>query len=272
VSISVGPVWEQGEPYERYVGRWSRPVGRELLAWLAVPQGATWLDVGSGTGALSETILAAASPAAVTGVDSAEGFVAHARVAVPAATFVVGDAQGLPFGDGSFDAVVSGLVLNFVPDPGRAVAEMTRVARPGGTVAAYVWDYAGRMELMRVFWDPAAELDPAARELDEGIRFRGLDRDGLERLFSAAGQAEVDSRAIDVPTVFRDFDDYWEPFLGGQGPAPAYVASLGEAERMRLRELLCERLPAGADGSISMVARAWAARGLKAAPPEEGRT
>jgi SAM-dependent methyltransferase len=267
MSLSVGAIWKHGEPYERYVGRWSRPVGRELLAWLAVPKGASWLDVGSGTGALSETILAAASPAAVTGVDSAEGFVAHARTAVPAATFLVGDAQELPFADGSFDAVVSGLVLNFVPDPGRAVAEMTRVARPGGTVAAYVWDYAGRMELMRVFWDAAGELDPAARELDEGIRFRALGRDGLARLFWAAGQAEVDSRAIDVPTVFRDFDDYWEPFLGGQGPAPAYVASLGEAERTSLRELLRERLPSASDGSISLLARAWAARGLSATPP-----
>jgi len=261
MSSSLGAVWEQGEPYERYVGRWSRPAGRELLAWLAVPAGASWLDVGSGTGALSETILAAAAPAAVTGVDSAEGFVAHGRAAVPAATFVVGDAQELPFADGSFDAVVSGLVLNFVPDPALAVAEMTRVARPAGTVAAYVWDYAGRMELMRVFWDAAGELDPAAHDLDEGIRFRALDRDGLEHLFSAAGLAEVDSRAIDVPTVFRDFDDYWEPFLGGQGPAPAYVASLGEAQRKRLRDLLRERLPTAPDGSISLVARAWAARG-----------
>jgi SAM-dependent methyltransferase len=208
----------------------------------------------------------------VTGVDSAEGFVSHARAAVPTATFVVGDAQELPFADGSFDAVVSGLVLNFVPDPGRAVAEMTRVARAGGTIAAYVWDYVGRMELMRAFWDAAGELDPAARDLDEGIRFRALDRSGLERLFAAAGQPDASSRPIDIPTVFGDFDDYWEPFLGGQGPAPAYVASLGEAERNRLRELLRERLPAAPDGSISLVARAWAARGLSATPPEAART
>jgi SAM-dependent methyltransferase len=265
-------LWEQGEPYERYVGRWSRLVAREFLDWLAVPPGASWLDVGSGTGALSETILELTSPASVTGVDSAEGFVGHARAAVPAASFLVGDAQELPFADDSFDAVVSGLVLNFVPDPGRAVGEMTRVARPGGTVGAYVWDYGRGMELMRLFWDAAGELDPAARDLDEGIRFRALERDGLERLFGAAGQEDASSRAIDVPTVFRDFDDYWEPFLGGQGPAPAYVASLGEAGRTRLRELLRERLPSAPHGSISLVARAWAARGLSAAPPEEART
>jgi SAM-dependent methyltransferase len=260
----VTEVWERGNPYEAYVGRWSRLVGRELLDWLAVPEGCDWLDVGSGTGALASTIVAAAAPASVTGVDPAEGFVAYARGAVPDATFVVGDAQRLPFQDNSFDAVVSGLVLNFVPDPALAVAEMTRVARPGAAVAAYVWDYAGRMELMRRFWDAAAELDPAARELDESRRFRAFERpENLERLFAATGQAEVRSRAIDVPTVFADFDDYWRPFLGGQGPAPAYAMSLDEEARGRLRELLRERLPTAGDGSISLVARAWAVRGSK---------
>src|SRR5829696_2238736 len=238
MSVPAGQVWEHGEPYERYVGRWSRLVAREFLDWLAVPPGASWLDVGSGTGALSATVLEVTSPASVTGVDPAEGFVAHARAAVPAATFVVGDAQELPFAEGSFEVAVSGLVLNFVADPGRAVAEMTRVTRPGGAVAAYVWDYAGRMELMRTFWNAAGELDPAARELDEGIRFRALDGDALESLFAAAGHVDVVSRAIDVPTVFRNFDDYWEPFLGGQGPAPAYVTSLDDEARTTLRELL----------------------------------
>jgi SAM-dependent methyltransferase len=261
VSASAGQVWERGDPYERYVGRWSRLVAREFVDWLGMAPGAAWLDVGSGTGALSATILELASPAEVTGVDSAEGFVEHAHTAAPRARFMVADARELPFAADSFDAVVSGLVLNFVPDPARAVAEMTRTARPGGTVAAYVWDYAGRMELMRYFWDAAAELDPAARELDEGIRFRSLDQDGLERLFAARGQSEVTSRAIDVPTVFRDFDDYWEPFLGGQGPAPAYAASLEAAARTTLRERLRERVPSAADGSIRLVARAWAVRG-----------
>jgi SAM-dependent methyltransferase len=252
-------VWEQGEPYERYVGRWSRPVARELVGWLAVPPGREWLDVGCGTGALSATILELGEPAAVTGVDPAEGFVAHARATVAGATFVVGDAQQLPFPDSAFDAVVSALVLNFVPDPGRAAGEMARVAR--GQVAAYVWDYAGRMELMRHFWDAAGELDPKARELDEGRRFRAFERpDNLEALFSGAGLSEVESRAIDVPTVFRDFEDYWQPFLGGQGPAPAYATSLPEDERARLRELLRERL---GDGPIELAARAWAVRGTK---------
>lgn len=244
MSEAATSVWGQGEPYERYVGRWSRLVARELLDWLEVPPGQAWLDVGSGTGALSSTVLELAAPASVTGVDPSEGFVAHARMAVPGARFVVGDAQELPFADGVFDAVVSGLVLNFVPDAERALRELTRVARSSGTVAAYVWDYSGRMELMRWFWDAAGDLDPAAQALDEGRRFRAFERpDNLERSFRAAGQEQVASRAIDVPTVFRDFDDYWEPFLGGQGPAPAYVASLGEEDRERLRASLEERLP-----------------------------
>jgi SAM-dependent methyltransferase len=267
MSLSAGQVWEHGDRYERYVGRWSRLVGQELLDWLAVAPASDWLDVGSGTGALSRTIVERASPASVTGIDPAAGFVAHAQANVPRATFVGGDAQGLPFEDGAFDAVVSGLVLNFVPDADQAAAEMTRVARSGATVAAYVWDYSGRMELMRYFWDAAAELDPVARELDEGRRFRDFERpDNLERLFRDAGQHDVESRAIDVPTTFRDFEDYWEPFLGGQGPAPAYATSLGEVERERLRALLRERLPAAPDGTISLVARAWAVRGRKPGP------
>ena len=257
-------LWEQGAPYERYVGRWSRLVAPEFLSWLGVEPGAAWLDVGSGTGALSSAVIEHASPASLPGVDSSEGFVEHARSAVPGAEFVIGDAQTLPFDDGSFDVVVSGLVLNFVPDQRQAVAEMTRVARPGGTIAVYVWDYSGRMALMRRFWDTAGELDPSARELDEGQRFSAFDRpEALERLLGAAGQVAVESRAIDIPTVFRDFDDYWEPFLGGQGPAPSYVMSLDEAARTRLCEALRERLPAAEDGSISLAARAWAARGQK---------
>jgi SAM-dependent methyltransferase len=259
-------LWGQGAPYERFVGRWSRLVAPELLAWLNVDvdAGAAWLDVGSGTGALSSAVLETASPGSVTGVDFSEGFVEHARSAVPGATFVVGDAQSLPFEADSFDVVVSGLVLNFVPDQPRAVAEMTRVAKPGGTVAVYVWDYAGRMELIRYFWATASELDPAARELDEAQRFSAFERpEGLERLLGEAGQVGIESRAIEIATVFRDFDDYWEPFLGGQGPAPSYAASLGEAEQSRLREALRQRLPAADDGSISLVARAWAARGRK---------
>ena len=256
-------VWQQGAPYERYVGRWGRLVAPEFLHWLDVPAGAAWLDVGSGTGALSAAVLEATAPASLTGVDSSEGFVAHARSAVPGATFVVGDARALPFEDGAFDAVISGLVLNFVPDQPRAVAEMTRVARPGGTIAVYVWDYTGRMEMMRHFWDAAAALDPRARDLDEARRFPVCRPEPLRALFEQASLSGVETGAVDVPTLFRDFDDYWTPFLGGQAPAPSYCMSLEETAREALRERLRASLPTRPDGSIALVARAWTVRGRK---------
>jgi SAM-dependent methyltransferase len=169
----------------------------------------------------------------------------------------------LPFTDASFDGVVSGLVLNFIPQPEVALSEMTRVAKPGGRVAAYVWDYAGKMQLMRRFWDAAVELNPAAAELDEGRRFPLCQPGPLRALFSGAGLREVEVRAIDIPTPFRDFDDYWTPFLGGQGPAPGYAVSLSETSRAELRERIRARLPVAPDGSIALIARAWAVQGLK---------
>jgi SAM-dependent methyltransferase len=256
-------VWAVGAQYEPYVGRWSRLVARELLAWLAVPAGRDWADVGCGTGALSETILAYAEPLSVRGLDRSEGFAGYARTRVRdgRATFTVGDAQALPFRDTCVDAAVSGLVLNFVPEPARMVAEMQRVTRPGGTVALYVWDYAEGMEMMRRFWDAAVALDPAAAELDEGTRFPICRPGPLEGLFREAGLGAVETRAIDVPTVFRDFDDYWSPFLGGQGPAPTYATGLAGERRAALREHIRARLTVGADGSIYLTAGAWAVRG-----------
>jgi SAM-dependent methyltransferase len=257
--------WASGAAYEPYVGRWSRLVARDFLVWLSIPAGADWLDVGCGTGALSESIVDHAAPGTIVGIDASPEYVVFARKQVRDARvrFEVADAQELPFEPGSFDAVVSGLVLNFVLNPQQALKEMTRVARPGGTVAVYVWDYAGRMELMRHFWDAAVALDPDAAELDEGRRFPLCRPEPLEELFRRAGLSAVEIRAIDVPTVFRDFDDYWSPFLGGQGPAPGYALSLDKERRARL----CERIRAGlerqADGSIHLIARAWAARGTR---------
>ncbi|HEX8220150.1 MAG TPA: methyltransferase domain-containing protein [Chloroflexia bacterium] len=263
--MSKRDIWASGEAYEPYVGRWSRLVAREFLDWLAVPPASSWLDVGCGTGALTEAILQRAHPAAVTGVDPAEGFVAYTREHVQdgRTSFRVGDAMSLPFGDEAFDAVVSGLVLNFIPRQDVALAEMARVTSGGGVVAAYVWDYAGEMQLIRAFWDAAVELDPATAEKDEGRRFPVCSPEPLAELFEAAGLAGVDVRAIDVDTHFRDFEDYWLPFLGGQGPAPGYAMSLPEEGRVALRERIKAKLPVAQDGSISLVARAWAVRGSK---------
>jgi SAM-dependent methyltransferase len=258
-------VWAIGEGYERYVGRWSRLVAPKFIQWLAVPGQLKWLDVGCGTGALTKAILQQASPVKVVGVDPSDGFLASARaqVADARAEFRQGDGQALPAGDGEFDVVVSGLVLNFIPDEPKALGEMRRVARGGGTVAAYVWDYAEGMQMMRHFWDAAVALNPAAGELDEARRFPRCRPEPLLSMFRAGGLRDVTSAAIDVPTEFKDFDDYWSPFLGGQGPAPGYCVKLPEPERVILRDRIRKSLPIESNGRIALTARAWCVRGVK---------
>ena len=258
-------IWAVGDAYEAYVGRWSRLVAAEFVRRLGRPAGARWLDVGCGTGALTSTVLALADPVEVVGVDPSEGFLADARARLddPRASFRSADARDLPFADGSFDVVVSGLALNFVPDQERAAAELARVAAPGGLVAAYVWDYAEGMGLMRWFWDTAAAVDPAAANLEEGLRFPTCRPEPLRAIWTGARLTGVAVEPIDVPTVFADFDDYWRPFLGGQGPAPGYVASLADERRDALRDRLGERLPTEPDGTIRLTARAWSVRGTR---------
>lgn len=258
----VSDTWERASPYEHYVGRWSRRVAPQFLSWLALPAGRRWLDVGCGTGALSAAILDQCAPASVVGVEPSDGFLQEAKRNLgERATLLHGSAAAIPLEDGSVDVAVSGLVLNFVPDQRAALAEMARVCAGGGIVAAYVWDYAGRMELMRLFWDAATQLDPAAASLHEGRRFAACNPDALRELFAGAGLDGVDVAVIDIPTPFASFDDYWQPFLGGQGPAPAYAMSLDGSARARLRERLRESIPAAGDGSIALIARAWGVRG-----------
>lgn len=256
----VSDTWERGNPYERYVGRWSRQIAPRFLSWLGLPRGRRWLDVGCGTGALSAAILEHCAPASLAGVEPSPGFLDSARQNLAGkAALHQGSAESIPLDTASVDAVVSGLVLNFTKDPRAALAEMRRVVAPGGCIAAYVWDYAGKMELMRYFWNAAAELDPAAAPLDEGLRFPLCRPEALRELFARAGlSAQVTE--IDIPTPFAGFDDYWQPFLGGQGPAPAYAMSLDEARRTTLRERLRTRVPAGKNGAITLIARAWAVR------------
>jgi SAM-dependent methyltransferase len=259
--------WNAGDSYEPYVGRWSRLVAAEFMDWLDVTKGGRWLDVGCGTGALTETILDRAAPEQVVGVDQSEAFLDYARHRLndPRIALRTADARALPIENGTFDVAVSGLVLNFVPEPAKVVFEMKRAVRPGGIVAVYVWDYAGEMQLMRRFWEAAAALDSAAHELDEGRRFPICKPEALRALFAEAGLDDVGDRAIDVPTVFRDFADYWSPFLGGQGPAPGYCVSLSESKREALREKLRAELPISPDGSIRLMARALAIRGIRPA-------
>jgi SAM-dependent methyltransferase len=258
--------WDSGDAYEPYVGRWSRLVAREFVRWLAVPSASRWLDLGCGTGALTKTVLEHAAPSEVVGIDPSAAYIASAGARMdedPRAHFEIGDAQALRAAAATFDVVVSGLVLNFVPRPELAVAEMARVTRPGGTVAAYVWDYAEGMQLMRYFWDAAGALDPKAKDLDEGRRFWLCKPEPLIRLFLTAGLEDVEVRAIEVPTYFRDFDEYWSPFLGGQGPAPSYAMSLSEQRRAELGERIRAGLPSDVEGGIPLHARAWAVRGVR---------
>jgi SAM-dependent methyltransferase len=257
----VEDTWAHGDAYEQYVGRWSRRVAPAFLDWLDLPAGLRWVDVGCGTGALSATILDLASPGSVVGVEPSTGFLRTARERLgDRVAFHEAGAEELPLADASADVVVSGLVLNFVPDHGRALREAARVARRG-TVAAYVWDYADGMEFMRAFWDAAASVDPAAAALDEASRFPVATADGLADAFAEAGLTDVHVASLDIPTVFSDFDDLWMPFLGGQGSAPSYVATLEQRTRDAVRDAVRERVTPATDGSIAMVARAWAARG-----------
>ncbi len=260
--------WTGGDAYEAYVGRWSRPIGRAFVDWLAVPPASTWLDVGCGTGALTATILDVAAPLRVIAIDPSAEFVDHARAAVPdeRARFVVGSAAAVPVPDAAVDVAASGLVFNFIPNLAAGLTELRRVVAPGGLVAGYVWDYAGGMELIRRFWDAAIELDSAAAAADEAVRFPICAPDPLRAAFDDAGLRDVEVRSIGVPTVFADFDDLWTPFLSGVGPAPGYVARLDVEHRAALAERLRTIVPSATDGTIHLVARAWAVRGVTDGP------
>ncbi|WP_329200620.1 MULTISPECIES: class I SAM-dependent methyltransferase [unclassified Streptomyces] len=258
-------VWAAGEAYERYMGRWSRLVADRFVDWLGVAEGAVWLDAGCGTGALTSSVARRARPRLVVGADRSAGFLTAARAAVaPPARFVLADALSLPVRDAAFDAVVSALVLNFLPAPGAAVAEAARAARPGGLVACYVWDYAEGMELLYRFWEAAAPMDPAAAAVDERRRFPLCRPEELRALWTAAGLDGVHVAPIGVRAEFASFADLWEPFLAGQGPAPGYVAALAPPERERLRTALRAALPSRPDGSLTLGVRAWAVLGRKA--------
>ena len=255
--------WGVGAPYERYVGRWSRPVAREFLDWLASTDGSAWVDVGCGTGALLEGILTRCAPQTVLGIDRSEGFIAAARhnIVDARARFEVGDAMNLPVDAETYDVTVSGLVLNFVTDPAAMVREMIRVTKPGGKVAAYVWDYAGGMAMMRHFWDAAIAISPQDAQLDQAERFPLCQPEPLATLWQALGLKAIEVRAIDILTVFQNFADYWTPFLGQQGAAPTYLMSVDVQTQEQIRARLQSRLRPAADGTIALNARAWAVQG-----------
>jgi len=259
--------WAGGESYELFMGRWSRCLARSFVDWLAVPPGSHWLEIGCGTGSLTAQVCERAAPASVLAIDSSPQFVAHARASLAGkpVEFLVAAAQSLPDRRGGYDAVVSSLVLNFLPDPRAATASMRKVAAEDGVVAACVWDYAAGMGFLRHFWDAAVALDPATRRHDEGERFAVCSPDALEAVFRGAGFPQVKVDSLEIVTHFRDFDDFWRPFEGGPGPAPTYLSSLSEDQQRALAERLRSTLPRQPDGSILLTAKAWAVRAQSAA-------
>ncbi|MCB1382991.1 MAG: class I SAM-dependent methyltransferase [Notoacmeibacter sp.] len=255
--------WSAGQSYERYMGRWSREIAGRYLDWLEAPVQADWLDIGCGTGALSQTILGKCDPRSVTGIDPSEGFVAHAAETTgdERAHFATGSAESLPLRDHAADVVTSALMLNFVSDRIKALTEMVRVARPGGLVSFYVWDYPGGSPgFIDAFWKAAAELDEHAADLDEKNRFPFCTPDGLTDLCRSAGWNKPDAVAIEIPTRFLTFEDFWHSFSLGAGPAPGYAAKLSGEAREALKKRL--RLNIGDAGPIALKARAWAVKAM----------
>jgi SAM-dependent methyltransferase len=256
-------MFSEAEAYERFMGRWSRQLAPALAEYSDVNDGGAVLDVGSGTGVLAFAVRDATTTTRVLGIDRSPEYVAHASTknTDSRVRFAVGDAQALRLADASFDRTMSLLVLNFVPDRRRALGEMIRVTKPGGVVSSAVWDYGEGMEMLRVFWDEATALDPAALPRDE--KHMPLCKQGeLAALFRDAKLEAISETAFVARLRFTSFDDYWEPFRLGQGPAGAYVAELSREREEALRERLRRRLLGdGADRTIEMQARAWAAKG-----------
>jgi SAM-dependent methyltransferase len=261
---SQSPIFSEADAYEHFMGRWSRTLAPLLVKFAGVQDGDAVLDIGSGTGALSAAVLAAAPSSRIIGIDPSAPYVAQARSkhGSEQVTFEVGDAQQMRFADATFDRSLSLLVLNFIPDAPKALGEMKRVTRKGGIVAAAVWDYGEGMEMLRVFWDEAVAADATAEKKDERhMRYCG--RGELSALWREHGLTGVVDEALTIPMRFVSFDDYWSPFLAKQGPAGAYVATLSPAARDALRDRLRRRLVGkGPDQGFTLHARAWAARGV----------
>jgi SAM-dependent methyltransferase len=249
------------DAYDRFVGRYSYELTDALAKAAGVAAGSSALDVGAGTGAGTRRLVELLGPDAVAAVDPSEPFVEAVRDRFPGVETRQASAESLPFEDGAFDTAVAQLVVNFMADPDAGVAEMRRVTRTGGAVAACVWDYPGEMTLLRVFWDVAAELDPGGVEaMDERTRMPFARRGELGALWRGAGLREVEDGEIVVAAEYEGFDDLWEPFTAGVGPAGGYTGSLDDERREALRDEYRRRLSVP-DGPFRLEARAWFAVG-----------
>lgn len=254
--------WGKGALYERYMARWSRRIAPLFVEWLAIPLRSRWLDVGCGTGVLSATIAQQCQPSLVVGADLSEDFVNYASRMFPKVSFVAASAVALPLASRSFDVAASGLTLNFVPNAARALEEMRDATVAGGNVAVYVWDYAERMGSLRLFFDAAIAVNPAAAQHDEGARFPICRPDGLRTVFEGAGLQEIVVAPIETTAHFVDFEDYWQPFVGGGGfPAAQYLMAQSSDDRAAIRVEMERRINFSADGSFDLPLRAWAGQG-----------
>lgn len=244
------------DAYDRFMGRYSAPLAPQLADFAGVAAGALVLDVGCGPGALTSELARRLGPAAVRAVDPSESFVAAVQERHPGVSVGRAAAEQLPFGDQVFDAALAQLVVHFMADPVRGLREMARVTRTHGVVAACVWDHAGGQGPLSLFWDAARELDH--RVEDESQR-AGARKGHLAELFQAAGLHDIEESALSIAVEHATFEDWWEPFMLGVGPAGSYIAGLNPARQARLRELCGEVLP---PAPFVVTARAWAARGL----------
>lgn len=260
---NIEDTWNSSDPYEYFMGRWSKLMAPVFLSWLNPSFHKSWLDLGCGTGALSESIYFNYEPSNLTCLDLSAGFLKKATERLPGnVNFKIGNASNIPNSNDSFDIIVSGLALNFFPDLESALIEMKRVIKPTGIIAAYVWDYAGRMDFLRHFWDTAFEVDPGSYKQDEGVRFPICNIYNLKMLFQKAALSNIEISYLDIHTVFKNFEDYWQPFLGAQGPAPSYLASLNENLQNSIKSSLRKKMIVEPDGSIKLLARAIAIKGI----------
>ena len=248
-----------GDSYDRFMGRYSRQLAPRFVAFAGVEPGTRALDVGCGSGLLAAALAARLGATNVAAADPSRPLLDACAARVPGADVRQAPAEELPWPDESFDAVLSQLVLNFVPDADAALAEMCRLVVRGGIVASCTWDYAGGMRMLRTFWDAATELDPHAPD-EHSMRYRSAEE--LAGLWERGGLDDVGTAPLDVEVGYESFDDYWEPFTLGVGPAGAYCASLAPGQREALREGCFKRLGSPA-GPFSLTARAFAVRGTR---------
>ena len=253
-----------GAAYDRFLGRWSRRLAGPFIDFARLPPYGPVLDVGCGTGSLAAMLTVRAPERTIVGADLSPSYLEQARRNAPNGLYTAADAGRLALRDMAFAASLAQLVLNFVPDPAVAVAEMRRVTRLGGTVAASVWDFRGGLVYQRLFWDTAACIDEgAARARDRPFATPLATADGLVRLWTEAGLTEVATEPITIRMDYESFEDYWQPLLGGRGPVGVYVTGLDDSRRALVRERVrLAYLAGGGDGVRSMAATAWAVRGI----------